>query len=196
MLTILGVDPGLRRCGWAELDLTGAVARCGCVRTAAVKGAVGDEQRRLDEVTRVLRDIVANASRVVVEWPSSGGFAPGSKGEPCPACGQGKGGNAKSAGQTGKVAALVYGLAAAFGRPYTLPSPATWRSALGAVRGADDVIHATLRIRHAAALKRWKISAGDAPHVLDAIGLAEYRLVLASRAKNRESRQLSLTERR
>ena len=183
MLTVLGVDPGLARCGWAVLDLAGQVVRCGCVRTQANKGSVGDEQRRLVEVTASLRDIVANASRVVVEWPSSGGFARG------PSVG-----NALSAGQTGKVAALVYGLAAAFGRPCSLPSPVTWRTALGAVRGADDLIHAALRLRHARALAA--VRAADEPHVLDAIGLAEYRLTLAARAKNRESRQLSLTERR
>ena len=183
MVTILGVDPGLARCGWAELDLAGLVVRCGCIRTKADEGSVGDEQRRLVEVTAAIRDIVANASRVVIEWPSSGGFARGPDV-----------GNALSSGQTGKVAALVYGLAAAFGRPCSMPSPVTWRTALGAVRGADDVIHAQLRQRHGAALAA--VRAGDEPHVLDAIGLAEYRLVLAERAKNRGSRQLLLTERR
>ncbi len=179
-MLIAGVDPGLAHTGWALVSRDRDVVACGCIRTAKRRDEVGDEQRRLTEVTAALLLVIPRATVVVIEWPSSGGFARGDDV-----------GNVLSACQTGKVAALAFGLAAAHGRPTMLPAPVTWRSVLGSERGRDEELHANLLDRYRSAMPN--VRPGDYPHVLDAIGLALYRLELADRAEERASRQLALT---
>lgn len=178
---ILGVDPGLANCGWALVTRERDVVECGCLHTKRAAGATGDEQRRLIELTAGLVPLVVRAQVVVVEWPPPIFPQPG------------RPQLAVSAAQTKAVAALVFGLAAAHCRPITPPAAVTWRAALGHARGKDEQLHAELRLKYSAAIA--KVRSGDEPHVLDAIGLALYRVELADRAaakRERAGRQLAL----
>lgn len=179
---ILGIDPGLANTGWALVDRARDVVAVGCLRTRKDKSATGDAQRRLVELTAALLPIIARAVAVVVEWPSGGGFGRSQDG-----------GNVVAATQTNLVAGLVFGLAAAHNRPITAPAAVTWRAGLGHARGQDTQLHADLLARYRPALAG--VRAGDFPHVLDAIGLALYRVELADRARATASRQLALPTR-
>jgi Holliday junction resolvasome RuvABC endonuclease subunit len=180
---ILGIDPGLANTGWALVSRGGDVEDCGCLHSKRDKEATGDEQRRLIELTQLLVPLVGRAQVVVVEWPPP--IFP-QAGRPQLAI---------AGAQTKAVAALVFGLAAAHHRPITAPAAVTWRAGLGHARGKDEQLHAELRVKYSAALALARVRAGDEPHVLDAIGLALYRVALADRAreaKDRASRQLAL----
>lgn len=162
----LGIDPGLAFTGWALVD-NFVLKACGAVVTKKDRRATGDAQRRLAEVAAALHPLVHrhDLDLVVVEWPSGGGF------------GRTKtGGNVVSAAQTNLVAGLAAGLAWGAGHRVRAPSPITWRTGLGASRGRDVELHVEIAERHAAFLASARIKRTHLPHVLDAIGLAEFAM--------------------
>lgn len=166
---ILGVDPGIAHCGWALLESGQLVGR-GVITTARDRGVTGDAQRRLAEMCRELHSLVFRARLVVLEWPG-GGF----------------GRNAGSAAQTNAVAGAIAGLAWGAGRRVKAPAAVTWRAALGHKRGKDELLHADIARRYA--LQLADVLKGNLPHVLDAIGLAEYGELCTT---PRAARQLAL----
>jgi len=155
VVRILGCDPGLAHVGYALLD-GDALLDWGAIETDRDRGAIGDMQRRLEEVGRVLYPLIHRAELVVVEWPGGPG---------------GKFG-AVAAQQTSACAGLVTGMAWGAGRKARAPATITWRSRLGAKRGSDRQLHAWLAERYRSELTG--LRATGAPHVLDAIGLALY----------------------
>lgn len=167
-MMVLGIDPGLRNTGWALVGPAGDLDSYEHVETGR-RPERGDAQRRLALVLKAAVIAMRKASAVVVEWPSAGGFVPVSGNAT---------GNAAAAAQTNMVAGALVGLAVGLGgaRRVVTPSPVTWRSRLGAKRGADHAIHAALLTRYPQ-LRDLRMKAQ--PHVLDAVGLALFgRLVL------------------
>jgi len=167
---VLGIDPGLRNLGWSLIGGTGALDSFEHVETGK-RPERGDAQRRLSLVLKAAVLPMRKAAVIVVEWPSAGGFGR-------PEAGAAPRGNATSAAHTCMVAGALVGLAVGLGggRRVLTPSPVTWRTRLGAKRGADAGIHAALLVRYPL-LADLRLKAQ--PHVLDAVGLALFgRLVL------------------
>jgi len=159
---ILGIDPGLAHCGWAQLDSRDSRCRA-AGHVATSKGdATGDTQRRLLEFVEALRGPVSNSDLVVIEWSSVSGAGFQRQGDGSAH------GNARAAMLNAASAAAAIGIAAAYGKQVLTPAPITWRSRLG-FRG-DTELHQRLERLYPKTADRF--NRGRRPHVLDAIGLA------------------------
>lgn len=170
---IFGLDPGLANVGWAILNRIGSLIACGHIETKK-SGRTGDAAARLAlvmyDLSEPLRAVEPHALdlTVVIEWPGGAGGFQRAGANP----------NARATIQTSTTAGAVYGAAYWLLRGRTdrilTPSPVTWRAALARAwgTGRDEAsVHAGIVGRHHSLPNLKKKSV---PHVMDAIGLAEY----------------------
>ena len=172
---IAGVDPGLGHTGFAVLDRAGELLEAGVLVTEAVvlargdkgrKLAPADEQRRVAQLGAGLRPVLQRCALVALEWPPSA-FGEASAGRPA----------SPAAATTGKVAAMVAGMAWGMGRSVWAVASVTWRSKLGYRSGREAELHGAMFHRYGAQLGH--VPRRLLPHVLDAIGVARARLEIA-----------------
>lgn len=160
---ILGIDPGLANVGYAVMSPSAELLTYGHIETKLSK-APGDTNRRLLDILRQLANRTAGAhgiQTIVIEWPGGAG-----------------GVNAQSVLQTIGCAAFLAGFFTGRERVVLTPAPQTWRTALGGKKGQEAAVHAALMKSYPAlALLKKKAL----PHVLDAVGLARYGLMLTTK---------------
>lgn len=166
----VGIDAGLAHCGVVALDGARKILACQVVLTARDKKRMGDTQARLaevlDEVEAVLEALPGSPDVVVVEWPIVGGRG----------AGDAAGRSAKSSAQTFAVAGGLVGMLRRVTPVLLSPVPGTWRANVGNVDGGrltTEELHAHLDTVHGVTALVGKT---NAPHALDAVGLATYGL--------------------
>lgn len=172
---IFGLDPGLANVGWALLTDGLELHSYGHIETKK-SGRTGDAVARLARVMFELSTplrvaeyaAVKNCLTVVIEWPGgAGGFQR-----------EGASPNARATIQTSTTAGAVYGAAYWLLRGRTdrilTPAPVTWRAALARAWGTkrdEAAVHTGIVGRHQSLPV---IKQKSLPHIMDAIGLAEY----------------------
>lgn len=163
----VGIDPGLAHCGFAAMTGERVLYRCTAIVTKRDKDRMGDTQARLAEVLDAVEgqiNTLADVAVIVIEWPMVGGR--NDRGH----------GTAKSAAQTFAAAGALVGMLRDRAPVVLSPVPPTWRAQVGNVDGArlsTEDLHAHLDTIHGVTALVGKT---NAPHALDAVGLATYGL--------------------
>lgn len=152
---ILGIDPGLSG-GWAVVDETGKLIRCGNFPTHTVKKN-GKNSTQLDGRTLAMLLGSTNSTAAFVEAVSS---------------------RPRQAGQFqfGINTGMLHGILHAFNVPFTLVAPASWKSSYGIKRGEEETKRDKKNEAREIAAKLYPDSAKKFARVMDD-GVAEATLI-------------------